>query len=655
MLDMDFLKLIDEYKSKPTEKKNLDSIRKFTLKNLYYYENIEEYVNYFQDVTEKLNDSIGYALSLVMKFWIHYGTDLEYGMSFNKQALEIYHSFDDYQHKVGYLSALNNLFIYNNYKGNLLENYKILNQAREICNDLSDPTYYISFSLNSVYLLCNLTLYDQALHIINEMKNQKIFLSPSNIAVMNNMEVKILLYIGLPEEALKKAFENIEYNEVHQVFVKALPLRSLLAVYDKLEDKEKATEIANQILGLIENETTNIDYAEIYYELGRYFRMMGDFQKAYKYFLDAYKFRSKVLGEQLPFLTEASMMFKASNDMDNYLESVEAKYSLGMQVNQVLKYIIKNNSQTKIESLASFGYKYLADKLLDMTKFINDLSIVNDERSLKDTIARLIPKLLNISSATLIMANDIDEFKEDVISECSFKSDNMVHLVDLDIPKKHRSNITDIIIVALKNSLNEIIGYLVLKYINDTSNKTERINYFGGIINEIITSHLINMSKYNDVLTKYNKDQLTKCYNRYGLNEILSNHFSNSNEELYYVMMDIDYFKKINDTYGHSCGDLILEQLGSKLIEFFGDRNVARIGGEEFVALVNIHEDIEKILNKFIDIINEMTVVYNEHEIKFTLSIGVSRISSPVIDDAAREADRKLYKVKKDGKNHFVL
>ena len=72
MLDMDFLKLIDEYKSKPTEKKNLDSIRKFTLKNLYYYENIEEYVNYFQDVTEKLNDSIGYALSLVMKFWIHY-------------------------------------------------------------------------------------------------------------------------------------------------------------------------------------------------------------------------------------------------------------------------------------------------------------------------------------------------------------------------------------------------------------------------------------------------------------------------------------------------------------------------------------------------------------------------------------------------------
>ena len=50
-----------------------------------------------------------------------------------------------------------------------------------------------------------------------------------------------------------------------------------------------------------------------------------------------------------------------------------------------------------------------------------------------------------------------------------------------------------------------------------------------------------------------------------------------------------------------------------------------------------------------------MTVVYNEHEIKFTLSIGVSRISSPVIDDAAREADRKLYKVKKDGKNHFVL
>lgn len=159
-------------------------------------------------------------------------------------------------------------------------------------------------------------------------------------------------------------------------------------------------------------------------------------------------------------------------------------------------------------------------------------------------------------------------------------------------------------------------------------------------------------------------DELTKVYNRRYINERLPVDINNSilyGLPMSIIMADIDYFKKINDTYGHLIGDKVIVDFAQIIKESIRKSTdwVGRYGGEEFfIVLNNIHpNDAYRVCEKIRKNIEEHIFKYDEHEIKITSSFGLYSISNEKlnVDDYIELADRNLYKAKKGGRNRIVI
>ena len=124
------------------------------------------------------------------------------------------------------------------------------------------------------------------------------------------------------------------------------------------------------------------------------------------------------------------------------------------------------------------------------------------------------------------------------------------------------------------------------------------------------------------------------------------------------AMMDIDYFKKINDTYGHDAGDEVLKKVGDVLNNAVRKSDlVARLGGEEF-AIFSPDMDPEHAFEIFDGIrkkIEETPVITAAGEINMTISVGVSTAKADVLSEMLNAADRQLYAAKNGGRNRVEI
>ncbi|MBJ2347077.1 MULTISPECIES: sensor domain-containing diguanylate cyclase [Pseudomonas] len=158
-------------------------------------------------------------------------------------------------------------------------------------------------------------------------------------------------------------------------------------------------------------------------------------------------------------------------------------------------------------------------------------------------------------------------------------------------------------------------------------------------------------------------DRLTGLYNRGhwegSLKAAYARHQRYGNA-LSLVMLDIDHFKHVNDTYGHQAGDKVIEQLAQLLREHARESDVAgRYGGEEFgVVLSDTDRAGARIFaERLRQAVEHLLVQYNGQDIRFTISLGVADLSAPANDHAEliARADQALYTSKKTGRNRVTV
>jgi diguanylate cyclase (GGDEF)-like protein len=149
-------------------------------------------------------------------------------------------------------------------------------------------------------------------------------------------------------------------------------------------------------------------------------------------------------------------------------------------------------------------------------------------------------------------------------------------------------------------------------------------------------------------------DSLTKAYNRKALEEHLNKILEagkNKNLNLFVMVLDLDYFKEINDTYGHLIGDFVLikfVQIIKNIIR--KEDKIYRFGGDEFVIIFNRIEEknIMKIANKIVEKVASTKLKYKDNLISLTTSIGVTCYKSgDTIESILKRADGAVYKSKK--------
>jgi len=157
-------------------------------------------------------------------------------------------------------------------------------------------------------------------------------------------------------------------------------------------------------------------------------------------------------------------------------------------------------------------------------------------------------------------------------------------------------------------------------------------------------------------------DQLTGIYNRRvifeALDEAMENSRQSQDRQFATIMFDIDFFKQVNDNYGHAGGDAVLISFAQLLqTEISSPNIVGRIGGEEFLAILYLDPDQAKeFCTKLIKKINNNVVNFDGTDIKVSSSGGVAfSTETETSADLTNKADERLYEAKKDGRNRFKL
>lgn len=187
-------------------------------------------------------------------------------------------------------------------------------------------------------------------------------------------------------------------------------------------------------------------------------------------------------------------------------------------------------------------------------------------------------------------------------------------------------------------------------------------------IDEIYGQTCRDMTEVVETISRLNekliKDELIGVYNRRYINQKLPKdiHYAMENQKkLSIIMLDIDNFKEINDSYGHMAGDLVLKHL-AKIIQSKIRNNydwVARFGGDEFIIILKNADS--KVCNKVIKNIQaelkEKAPIYKGENIKITISAGgcIVQDNKKEIDEILYIVDKNLNLAKRNGKNMAVI
>ncbi|MBR5230342.1 MAG: diguanylate cyclase, partial [Firmicutes bacterium] len=200
-----------------------------------------------------------------------------------------------------------------------------------------------------------------------------------------------------------------------------------------------------------------------------------------------------------------------------------------------------------------------------------------------------------------------------------------------------------------------------LKDYNVQLNRTKTIAVFSSII---ITAVLILLLIFVRLLRRKNvTDQLTGIYNRKKLNQLARTYKRTGTPEKFgVVMMDIDYFKRYNDAYGHPEGDEVLKKVSRVLVGCVRSKDfVIRYGGEEFLVLLNglTQQNAEDVCRRIHNKLNETAIPhgFSDAADHVTLSMGLcyqEKAKSNSIENLIDLADQCLYSSKKNGRNRVT-
>lgn len=156
-------------------------------------------------------------------------------------------------------------------------------------------------------------------------------------------------------------------------------------------------------------------------------------------------------------------------------------------------------------------------------------------------------------------------------------------------------------------------------------------------------------------------DQMTGIYNRRNFFEAAKKRFKTSSDELYAVMIDIDKFKVVNDTYGHATGDIVLQKIVQTINDLCADDFIfGRLGGEEFAIICSFAslDEVVKHLESIREAVSNLDVVSQRGDmIQSSVSIGFSKRKEDTkdLDTLLKEADIALYDAKGSGRDKTIF
>lgn len=198
--------------------------------------------------------------------------------------------------------------------------------------------------------------------------------------------------------------------------------------------------------------------------------------------------------------------------------------------------------------------------------------------------------------------------------------------------------------------------------LNDPLNPGEQ--YIFGFVQDITqlkvqeekNKQLIDVSR--QLLEISQTESVTKLLNRSACEEMIGEYLESSDVSGIFLIIDIDYFKKFNDNYGHTVGDIVLKYISKSMRDIFRSSDIlCRWGGDEFVIFMPDLNNESIVKKRIRQLQTKMKRhMYNGTLLPITLSIGGIIINKNIsLEILFKEADKLLYEVKKQGRNNFII
>ena len=232
-----------------------------------------------------------------------------------------------------------------------------------------------------------------------------------------------------------------------------------------------------------------------------------------------------------------------------------------------------------------------------------------------------------------------------------------------DYPIANERKVKNSLIACLQSHRN-FLGIILAESCFEGVFEERKKNMIATICNQVSIA-IENAVIYDKMEKLATIDGLTQVHNRRYFNEVFLAEFSDlkNNSAVCVAMMDIDNFKKVNDTYGHLVGDAVLKTVATIIKNTIcasdsDDYLVARYGGEEFVILFR-NTELETAMTMLEVVrrnIESASVDDEGQKVKFTISIGVAEYpkTSSDVKELLRDSDTAMYKAKQTGKNKVV-
>ncbi|WP_115708460.1 diguanylate cyclase [Legionella sainthelensi] len=297
---------------------------------------------------------------------------------------------------------------------------------------------------------------------------------------------------------------------------------------------------------------------------------------------------------------------------------------------------------------------------LNCTSPINEayrILILDDSQSLAEFYSLILKQADMITRAItkpLDLLKELETFQPDLI------------LMDIYMPE---CSGLELAMLLRKDRRYTKIPIIFLSTEDDKNKKLAAISLGGDdfltkpVSPQDLVSAVRSRSNRASILNYYmTTDSLTGLLNHSSVLNRLNIEISRATQQksfLSFVMIDIDNFKLINDTYGHPFGDAVIKKLASMLMMNLRNQDIiGRYGGEEFVLILpgaNL-ENSQKICNNLRIQFADHAFTINDQQVHVTISIGISSLThSHDFNDIVNYADQALYKAKQNGKNQIVV
>lgn len=651
-------------------------LKRLILENIGLQDELHPMMERFFQIAKERNYAYSIALGYSMVFYFLYSNDIDRAIAYNEKARTLLKQIPDYEKSEAILTVANNAVLGNILKENYGAAYMEILQAMPMAEKSDRITYYSAFLNNGAIILAEFGLYKKAIQQVEETLQKRDMIGESNYIVTIFLYGNLCVSAGDIVKLKKIIHDYAPYIETAELFDTTMFHKFYLEAA-MMENNQTEAKRAFQYLQdtYIFEHNDMIDNAEVYLVYARYYMFIQDYEEASHYYHIVLKNLDSLLGHKRQIYEEMAILYAHQHQYQKAYASLQKANARNQHYVSFIDDMYRHELEDVWEKNRMLSYEILYQRLLDITTFGKTVISSLTRNQLIDVIQTHLPQIFQYDICRLML---YDEKKQQFqsLDGTIFLSANLSFLKPCVVDKDAiiHSNIKpgDAICEQLDSLYDSGIRSILMQPVTYQNTLlamiyfgSEQINFFShadqGLLQvfaDYVAIALHNIHQFEDAVEKSSYDYLTGTFNRSALmkrGEDMLLMAKANNDSIGVLMMDIDNFKNINDTYGHIKGDEVIRKVTAVMDAHKQHGIIARFGGEEFILLIDhiTKHQLYQIAEQIRYDCENSHLYVSGSLIEFTISIGGCYHTNihTSLKALFEEADQRLYIAKRNGKN----